>query len=971
MSSLLYRLGHWAYAHRIRVVASWLLVLLVAGGAAAALSEGTDNTFSIPGTESTEAWDQLQRTFPQVSGTSAQLVVVAPEGSEVSGPAFAEPVGQFVDTVSTVGLVEGVANPFATQEAGQKSDALSDDGRAAIVTVQMSGQGTAVPDDVKNQLVEARDTLAAQLPEGSEVALGGDLFSISVPAVSATEAVGVVVALAVLIITFGSFVAAGMPLLNAVLGVAVTTAGIYAATHFTTIVSTTPLLALMLGLAVGIDYTLFIVSRHQGQLRAGTDPHESTARALATAGSAVVFAGLTVMIALLGLGLAQMPFLTVMGVAGAVGVGMAVLVALTLTPALLGFAGERLRPRRKAAAAPAPARPTDEADDSSDPGDEHAEVHPNRFFTRWISASTKVPALTVVVVIAALGALALPAQSLRLALPDAGTQPAGSGARVAYDLVAEHFGPGYNGPLMLTGVIVGSTDPLTLMADLQADIEALPGVAAVPLATPNADATIGVIQVVPEGAPDSAATEDLVHELRAHHDEFQDRYGIDLSVTGITAVQIDISTKLAGALLPFGLFVVGLSILLLMMVFRSLWVPITAAVGYALSVGAAFGAVSLVFEHGVAAGLLNVSPVPQAVLSFMPIVTMGVLFGLAMDYEVFLVARMREEYVHTRLGREELARAAEPIEGRPTTREAPAGGGSAMGSDERSEERHSDAHRAVRVGFLSSAKVVTAAALIMFSVFIAFVPGEETMIKPIALGLATGVAVDAFAVRMTLIPAVLHLLGDRAWRMPRWLDRRLPHFDVEGAGLADELRLADWPAAGADDVIAAHGLRLDAPDGTPIFADVSARVKPGGTLLVVGPHRSGRTALLLALAGRAHLSAGTLKVAGLVASVRARDIRHRVAFARLARTVDPVCELDEAFATGAPVVVVDDLDAVGDPVLRVAVRDRLAAAQAADPRMVLVVSALEPSAVTDLLAHAETLTLPPRPARQTGFQESR
>ena len=962
MSSLLYRLGHWAYAHRWRVVASWLLVLLVAGGAAALLSKGTDNTFSIPGTESTRAWGQLQRTFPQVSGTSARLVVVAPEGSDVTGAAFTGPVEQFVATAKQVDpdLVQAVSDPFGAG-TGTPSSMVSDDGRAAIVTVQLSGQSTSVPATVKNKLVDARDALAAALPDGTQVALGGDLFSLNVPAVSATEGVGVVVALVVLVVTFGSFVAAGMPLLNALLGVGVTTAGIYAATRFTTIVSTTPLLAMMLGLAVGIDYTLFITSRHIGQLRAGMDPHESAARALATAGSAVVFAGLTVMIALLGLGLAQMPFLTVMGVAGAIGVGMAVLVALTLTPALLGLAGERLRPRRAAprtqAGAGAHARPAEGADGrgeghrrqehGDDPDEEHGEVRPNRFFGGWVHASTRVPALTIVVVIAALGALALPAQSLRLALPDAGTQPAGSGARVTYDLVAEHFGPGFNGPLMLTGVIVGSTDPLTLMADLKADIEALPGVAAVPLATPNADATMGAVQVVPDGAPDSAATSRLVHELRAHHDQFQATYGIDLSVTGITAVQIDISAKLGQALVPFGLFVVGLSILLLMMVFRSLWVPITAAVGYALSVGAAFGTVALVFEHGVGAGLIDVDKVPQAVLSFMPIVVMGVLFGLAMDYEVFLVSRMREEYVHARLRREE-----------------------SEGADAHGEERHSDARRAVRVGFLSSAKVVTAAALIMFSVFIAFVPGHETMIKPIALGLATGVAVDAFVVRMTLIPAVLHLLGERAWHMPRWLDRRLPHFDVEGAGLEEELRLADWPGSGADDVITAHGLRLDAPDGTPIFADVSARVRPGGTLVVAGPHRSGRTAVLLALAGRTHLDAGTLKVAGLVASVRARDIRHRVAFARLARAVDPVAELDDAFAAGAPVVVVDDLDAVGDPVLRAAVRDRLAAAQAADPRLALVVSALEPAAVADLLTHAQTLTLPPRSVPQTALLQT-
>ncbi|MCL2453717.1 MAG: MMPL family transporter [Micrococcales bacterium] len=903
---MLYRLGRWAFTHRLRVLGAWALVLLVTGGAAATLSTGTDNTFSIPGTESTRALAQLQHTFPQVSGTSAQLVVVAPEGAAVTAPAFTEPIGRFVTTVSAVEKVEAVTDPFA----GLVSGTVSDDGRAAIVTIQMSGQGTAIGTAITDQLVTARDTLEAALPPGSQVALGGDLFAISVPGISATEAVGVAVALVVLIITFGSFVAAGMPLLNAVLGVVVTVAGIFAMTRFTTIVSTTPMLAMMLGLAVGIDYTLFIASRHQGQLRAGMDPRESAARALATAGSAVVFAGLTVMIALVGLSLAQMPFLTVMGVAGAVGVGMAVLVAITLTPALLGLAGERLRPRRHRAK-----EPDEEKDGAA------GEEHPNRFFSGWVTGSTRRPVLTIVVVVAALGALTLPAQSLRLALPDAGTQPAGSGARVTYDLIADHFGPGFNGPLMLTGVIVGSTDPLTLMADLRADIETLPGVAAVPLATPNADATMGVVQVIPDGAPDSVATQELVHELRAHHDEFQTRYGIDLSVTGITAVQIDISTKLGQALVPFGLFVVGLSIVLLMMVFRSVWVPVTAAAGYALSVGAAFGTVALVFEHGVGAAALGVDRVPQAVLSFMPIVVMGVLFGLAMDYEVFLVARMREEYAHG-----------------------------------------VEAREAVRLGFLSSAKVVTAAALIMFSVFIAFVPGHETMLKPIALGLATGVAVDAFVVRMTLMPALLHLLGDRAWHMPRWLDRALPHFDVEGARLTEELALADWPEPDADDAITAHGLRIDAPDGTPIFADVAARVPVGGVLLITGPHRSGRTALLLALAGRAHLDAGTLKVNGLVASVRARDIRHSVAFARLTRTPDPVAELDEAFATRAPLVVVDDLDAVSDPVLRAAVRDRLSAARAADPRLTLVVSALDPAGVVGLLPQVQTLTLAPAAA---------
>lgn len=923
MSSTLYRLGQWSFVHRRRVAAIWLLVLLAVGAAAATLSRGTSNEFTIPGTESTVALNQLSHTFPQVSGSNARLIVVAPDGVSAQSDAVRTPIEAFVSTAEAVDHVEAVADPYGSTVSG----AISADSSAVIVSIQLDGQSTTIPASTSDALVKAKDTLAAALPAGSQVSLGGDLFTISVPTISATEGIGVLVALVVLLFTFGSLLAAGMPLLNALLGVAITMAGIYAATRFATISSTTPLLALMLGLAVGIDYALFIVSRHQGQLRSGMDPRESAARSLATAGSAVVFAGLTVMIALVGLAVARIPFLTIMGVAAAVGVGIAVLVALTLTPALLGFVGERIRPGRRAerraarraargahspatsrAAAPAAHTAPAAAPSATAPSDGEEDVHPNRFFSAWIKASTRWPVVTILVIVVGLGALALPARDLRLALPDAGTQPAGSPARVTYDLVAEHFGPGYNGPLMVTGSIVGSTDPLGLMANLKKEIAALPGVAAVPLATPNQDATMGVIQVIPTGAPDSTETSNLVHAIRAQHDHFQSVYGVDLSVTGLTAVQIDISAKLGAALVPFGIFVVGLSFLLLMMVFRSLWVPLKATAGYLLSIVSAFGVVSLVFQHGIGASLLGVDRTPQAVLSFMPIVAMGVLFGLAMDYEVFLVSRMREEYVH-----------------------------------------RGDAHRAVRVGFLSSAKVVTAAAIIMFSVFLAFVPGHDTMIKPIALGLTAGIFIDAFIVRMTLVPAVLQLLGERAWHMPRLLDRVLPHFDVEGEGLADELRLADWPEPGADDAIVAQGLRLDAPDGMALYRDIDVRVPRGGTLVVTGPHRSGRTPLLLTLAGRAHADAGTLKVNGLVASVRARDIRHSVAFARLARTADPVGELDEAFATGAPVVVIDDLDAVGDPWLRQAVHDRIARARRDDPQRTLVVSVLDEHELDDLL----------------------
>ncbi|MFI2753696.1 MMPL family transporter [Cellulomonas sp. P22] len=940
MSSVLYRLGRAVFRARRRVALLWVGVIVVVAGLAGVLNAGTDNTFSIPGTESGDALDQLSRTFPQVSGSSATLVVVAPTGETVTDDDIHGPVEDAVTAFGAVDGVTAVTDPYD----GSVSGTISSGGEALVVTIQVAGQSSTVSDELRESLSDIADTLEADLPDGSQVSLGGDLYNNDVPAVSVTEAAGVVVALVVLVITFGSFLAAGMPLVTALLGVALSMSGIFIATSVATISSTTPLLALMLGLAVGIDYALFIISRHQGQLRDGMDPEESTARALATAGSAVVFAGLTVVIALVGLAVARIPFLTVMGVAAAAGVAIAVVIALTLTPALLGFAGARLRPgyRRERRAARRAARATSAAalrssgvaqpaalvdtvpdgppvaapvghDHAHAPGHDGVaapEGH-NRFFLGWVRTVTRWPVVTILVVVVGLGALALPARDLRLALPDAGSQPEGSPARVTYDLLAQYFGPGYNGPLIVTTTIVGSSDPVGLMTDLQGEIAPMDGVAAVPLATPNQNADTGIVQVVPEGGPDSVQTEQLVQDLRDRHDELQRTYGVDISVTGTTAVGIDISERLGQALVPFGLFVVGLSFVLLTMVFRSLWVPLKATFGYLLSVGAAFGVITLVFERGYGASVLGVDRLGP-VISFMPIVLMGVLFGLAMDYEVFLVSRMREDHVH---------------------------GG--------------DARRAVRTGFAASAKVVTAAAVIMFSVFVAFVPEGDLNIKPIALGLAAGVLVDAFVVRMTFVPAVLSLLGDRAWHMPRVLDRVLPSFDVEGEGLAKEIALADWPEPGATDAVAAQGLRLDAPDGRPIYADVSFRLPEGAVLVVTGPHRSGRTALLLSIAGRAHPDGGRLKVAGFVAPERAPTIRARVAVAPLARAVDPVAVLRGAFATRAPIVVVDDLDAVADPTLRRDVAAALAAGRAAaatDGRpLTLVVSCLTPDGLAGLL----------------------
>lgn len=718
MATFLYRLGRFAFRRRHLVTLLWVALLALAGAGAASAPAPTSGSFSMPGTEAQRAFDLLEKRFPggSADGATARVVFKAPDGRKMTDPANKARVDKAVaDLRAGSDQVVSVTDPYTSR-------AVSRDGTTAYVHVAYEANGMELTDATREALTEA----GAEAREGGlTVEIGGDALQ-AMPETGTGEVVGVVVAGIVLVVTFGSLVAAGLPLLTALIGVGIGASSITALASALDLGSTTGILATMIGLAVGIDYALFIVSRHRAELAEGHDPEEAAGRAAGTAGSAVVFAGLTVVIALVGLAVVDIPMLTKMGVAAAGTVAIAVLIALTLIPALLGYAGRRIlgRKAREALAGGGAATAVPNA-----PG----EGSPAGAGTRWARLVLRRPVAVLLVGVVGLGALAVPAASLETGLPDDGAQPTSTTQRRAYDLLSEGFGPGFNGPLMV--VVDGDGKAAARAADA---IRGLDGVAAVTPPTPNKAGDTAMLTVVPKDRPSSTATEDLVRDIR-------DTTGDDVLVTGQTAMNIDFSQKMNDALPPYLALVVGLAFLLLMVVFRSVLVPLKAALGFLLSVVAALGAVVAVFQWGWLGSVFGVEQTGP-IMSMMPIFMVGVVFGLAMDYEVFLVTRMREAYVH----------------------------------GERPGE-------AVVTGFRHGARVVTAAAVIMIAVFAGFIGSSEQMVKMIGFGLAAAVLFDAFVVRMAIVPAVLALLGHRAWWLPRWLDRVLPDVDVEGERLRGEL----------------------------------------------------------------------------------------------------------------------------------------------------------------------------------------
>jgi putative drug exporter of the RND superfamily len=718
MAHLLYRLGRWSVRRRRLVASVWLALLIAGVIAASTLAGETNDTFELPGTESQDAIDQLAEEMPGAGGAMAQVVFQAPEGATLRDPTLAAAIDGTVQALTVAPEVVNVTDPLTT-------GAVAPDGSIGFATVSYAATAGELSDDAKAAL-EAAPEVARHA--GLVVEIGGNALE-NTPHAGVAEAVGLAAAIIVLLFTFGSVVAAGLPIITALVGVGLGLAGITVATGFVDMNSTAPTLAIMLGLAVGIDYALFIVTRHRQLMVTGLTPEESAARAVGTAGSAVVFAGAVVVIALLGLLVIGIPFLSVMGLAAAGTVGGCVLIAVTLLPALLGFAGTIIDRFRV-------------------PGMRlHSGLGSQRdaLGLRWGRFARRRAAPVLAVGLAVLSVFAIPALDIEMGLPDNGTKSTDTTERRAFDLLAEGFGPGFNGPLVVAVDTTGSTDPETAVTGVGELLAPLDNVMVVAPPMFNQAGNFAILAVIPETGPSDPSTAALVGDIRSATAGLEATTGATASVTGATAVNIDITDTLGNALPVYALIVVGLALVLLTMVFRSLLVPLKAVLGFLLSVVVSFGATVAVFQWGWLADPLGVDQTGP-IISILPILLLGILFGLAMDYELFLVSRIREDYVH-----------------------------------------NGDARDGVVQGVRHSSRVIIAAGLIMISVFSAFVLSNDPNVKMIGFALAVGVLADAFVVRMTIVPAVLTLLGERSWRIPSWLDRILPNIDIEGEALTAHL----------------------------------------------------------------------------------------------------------------------------------------------------------------------------------------
>ncbi|MEU8289873.1 MMPL family transporter [Streptomyces pseudogriseolus] len=758
MATFLHRIGHWAFRRRLTVLLTWVAVLAAVFLGAAGAAEAPDDTASLPGIESQEAFDLIDDRFPgaDAEGAEARVVFVAEDGGRVTSAAHRAAIDTLVASVADGPQVAEATGPF-------EAKAVSEDASTAYATVTYKVAPDELTDASKDEVTRAVERAR---DAGLTVEVGGSALETE-PAQGLGEVLGIAVAAVVLLITFGSLAAAGLPLLTAVLGVGISLCGITALGSALGFSSTVGELAMMLGLAVGIDYSLFVVSRYREERAGGQQPQEAAAVAVGTAGSAVVFAGLTVVIALLGLSVVGVPMLTKMGVGSAGAILVGVLISLTAVPALLAFWPDAVLSRRgRKGARGARTRSrwsrwsrlsrgnrrnrwtgrsrAAEADAQATGATGAAGKTP--WGVRWARFVVRRPVPVLILTVVGLGALAMPALDLRMGMPGAEAKSTSTTERRAYDALAEGFGPGFNGPLTVVVDVERAADPQAAVTAVADELAATEGIVSVFPPRFNKAEDAAILSAIPSTAPAGEQTQDLIHTLRGERSAVEAATGAEYKITGTTALNIDVARKMQDALVPYLAVVVGIAFLLLMLVFRSVLVPLKAALGYLLSVLASLGAIVLVFQQGHGASLFGVEETGP-IMSTMPIFLVGIIFGLAMDYEVFLVSRIREAHIH--------------------------------GEDPR---------QSVVSGFRHSAPVVGAAALIMMAVFGGFMTGGETMVKMVGFGLASAVFFDAFVVRMAFVPAVLALLGKAAWWLPRLADRLLPRVDVEGEALTRRTR---------------------------------------------------------------------------------------------------------------------------------------------------------------------------------------
>ena len=753
MATFLHRLGAVAYRRPWAFVLAWFVVLASLIGLAATSGGHISTSMTIEGTSSQRVLDQLRKELPVASGGQGTLVFTVPEGERLDSAARASSIAEAATEIAALPVVVDrssfaagaaqAADPSSPprDESGGTPESppatrpliangspvpgvlISPDGTVAMLQMQFTTQVDALPSGTTDDVVQIAETAVADT--GVTVLPSNSLESMH-PPIGGHEAIGLVIALLVLLITLGSLWAAGLPILTALIGVAIGVGGAFALSSTITLTTATPALALMVGLAVGIDYALFIVHRQRRLvLTEGLSTADATARAVATAGSAVVFAGSTVVIALVGMTVIGIGFLTTMALVAATTVTLAVLIALTLLPALLGIVGERIWSSKARARGTRPGG--------------------KRLTNRWVELLVRRPWVAVAGVIVILGLAAIPASDLDLGMSSGGSDARGSTSRQSYDAIAGGFGEGFNAPLL---VVANADGGATLnQADLgaiTAGLNGLDNVATASLMGANPDQTLAMFTVIPAEGPHDQSTAQLVETLRDPANPLTTQTQATFGVTGLTAVNIDITDRLAAAVPEYLAIIVGLSLLLLLLVFRSVAIPLTATAGFLLSIAATFGVATAVFQWGWFIGLVGLDT-GGPLLSFLPIMVTGILYGLAMDYQVFLVSSMREVHAQDMAPR-----------------------------------------RAIVAGFEHASHVVAAAAIIMVSVFASFALSDDPTIKQFGFALAVGVLIDAFLVRMTLVPAVMSLLGRGAWWLPDWLDRLLPRLDLEGEGHAED-----------------------------------------------------------------------------------------------------------------------------------------------------------------------------------------